>query len=196
METVNFIIVPFQLIDYLLAVPRHLQSELELAFHLLQNVLQGRVNALEDLANIFVRAEHGTETHRNDGLCLHHGLDDVLVSQRVLASRIEDEHGCLAHDRSNVAMMHGVDQFAGTADPGLAKSCGIAGLNHAINITTFLLWSANRRWSQGAGISRQRVDLTLRLSGDGPHPLRRCRHCSRRLRYELRFPAVVSSAVA
>ena len=85
MEAMNFFVLFLQLIDDVIAFPHHLQSKLHFAFHLLQHVFQRRIDGTQNLANIIVCTEHSAETHRDNGVLLHHRLDHVFVGQRILA---------------------------------------------------------------------------------------------------------------
>src|SRR4051812_13509824 len=134
MKLVDFFVFPAELIHNGVTLPSYLQAELDLAGHLLQNILQRRVNAFQDLADIVIGAEHRPKAHWDNGVSLHHGFDDVLVGEGVLAGRIEDIHGGVADNGGDVAIINGVDQIAGAANADLAKCGSFAGTDYSVNV--------------------------------------------------------------
>src|SRR5581483_11000243 len=134
MKSPNFFILLFQLFNDLIAVPVHLETEFQLSCHLMEHVFERRVNALKHLTDIVVGAEHRAKAHGDDGVVLHHRLDDVLVSQGILARGIEDRDRSLAYDGGNVEIIDGVDQLTSSADADFAEIHMFFGLNDAVNI--------------------------------------------------------------
>jgi hypothetical protein len=139
LKAVDLFILALQFFDNAITIPRNLESEFEFVGHLLEYVLERRINALEDFADVVVSAEHCTEAHRNDGVVLHHGFDYVLMRERILARGIEDEDGRLTHDGGNVNVMDRVNVLAGAADANLAEALGLTRFDYAIYIPSFLL---------------------------------------------------------
>ena len=71
----------------LIAVPQHLQAELELVLHLVEHVAERVVGRPQQLDDVVARLEHRAERHRDDGVLAHHRLVDALVREHVLARR-------------------------------------------------------------------------------------------------------------
>ena len=81
-----------------------------------QDVLEGCVNALQNFADVVISPEHSPEAHGNDGVRLHHGLNDMLMRQGILARWIEDVDRRLADHCRYVEVFDGVHQFTGAAN--------------------------------------------------------------------------------
>ena len=93
----------------LVAVPQHLQAELELVLHLVQHVAERLGRRAQQLDDVLARLEDGAEGHRDDGVLAHHRLVDALVREHVLARRVEHFERRVGDDRREVLVVDGVD---------------------------------------------------------------------------------------
>ena len=95
--------------DHRVAIPEHLEAEFQLVLHLREHVVEGVVGRAQQLECILAGLEDRPEGHRNDRMVAHHGLVDVLVSQHVLARRIERANRHIRHDRREIPVVDGVN---------------------------------------------------------------------------------------
>ena len=67
-------------------------------------------------------------------MILHHGFDDVLVSEGVLARGVEDSDWSFADHGGNVQVVDGVNRFSGAPNANLAEIHVVLSLNDAVDI--------------------------------------------------------------
>src|SRR5262249_46150147 len=146
----DLLVLVLDVFNDLVSVPVHFQAELELARHLVQNIFERGVNALEHFADIVIGAKHGAKAHGNDGVIPHHGFDHVLMGQRIFARGIEDVDGGIADHGGNVLVIDGINQFSGAANAAFAERDSLFGLHDAVYVTS--AFAGDRR---GRGIRRQ-----------------------------------------
>src|SRR6185312_704037 len=170
MEAMDFIMLALQLFNDAVAVPSNFQTEFKFAGHLLENVFQRWVDALEHFADIVVRTKHRAKAHGNDGVILHHRFDHVLMGQGIVTRGVKDKNRRAADHGGDIAVMHGVHVLIHGADAAATEADRGARFNHAINIAAFLLLSASRlhlyarRWRNKIQHSRRRFSLNGRFA--------------------------------
>ena len=102
LEAADLVVLALEVRDDLLAIPQHLEAELDLVLHLVQHVAERLIGRAQELGDVVLRAEHGAERHRDDGELLHHRLVHELVRQDVVARGIVDDDGRVADDGREV----------------------------------------------------------------------------------------------
>src|SRR5437763_5912903 len=135
-KTMDFLVLALEFFNNAVTLPGNFQAELQLSGHLLEDVFERRIDTLEHLADVFVGAEHGAETHGDDGVILHHRFDHVLMRQSVVAGRIKDEYGSAADHGRNVAIVDGVNVFIHAANATVNEGRRGPGLDHSIYIAS------------------------------------------------------------
>src|SRR5207253_9208804 len=70
-----------------ITIPVHLQTVLDLAGHLIENVAQGVLCAAHQLYDVVFGAKERAEGHGQDCELAHHSLVDLLVRKDVFARR-------------------------------------------------------------------------------------------------------------
>ena len=96
-------------LDDLVAIPQHLEAELELVLHLVEHVGERLVRRPQQLDDVLARLEDRAERHRDDRVVAHHRLVDPLVRQHVLARRVERRDRHVGDDRRHVLVVDRVD---------------------------------------------------------------------------------------
>src|SRR5947199_78535 len=89
LQMADVVVLPLDLLDDLVALPEHLEAELDLVLHLEEHVDEGAVGAAQQLDDVVARLEHGAERHRDDRVIAHDRLVHALVGQHVLARGVE-----------------------------------------------------------------------------------------------------------
>src|SRR6185312_90675 len=121
MEAVNFIVLALEFFNDAVAVPGNFEPKLKLARHLAENVFKRRIDAFEDLFDVFAGAEDGAEGHGHDGVILHYRFDHVLVGQCVVTRWIENKNRSAAHHSGYITIMNGGNILTDAAYAALAK---------------------------------------------------------------------------
>ena len=122
LQAADVLVLFLDLADDLVAIPQHLQAELELVLHLVQDVGERVVGRPQQLHDVVVGLEHRAERHRDDGVLLHHRLVDALVREHVVARRVLHHHRRVRDDRGDVAVVDRVDFGRVRADARAARS--------------------------------------------------------------------------
>ena len=120
--------------DRLIAIPQHLQAELELVLHLVQHVAERLGRRAQQLDDVLARLENRAERHRDDGVLAHHGLVHALVREDVLARRVEHFERRVGDDRREVLVVHGVDVRRIGADADRSEAERVARLDDAVDV--------------------------------------------------------------
>ena len=136
LEPPELLIFFLDLGEHVVAIPVDLEAELELVLHLLEDVAQRVVRVLEELDRVFLCLEERSEAHRHrrEAIVDHHDLVDVLVRERVLASRVVHLKGRPADNGGQVPVVHRVDLIATPADPDLAEAARLGGFDDAVHV--------------------------------------------------------------
>src|SRR6202035_5731132 len=104
----------------------------------MKHVFERRIDALEHFANVIVGAENRAEAHGNDGVSLHYGFDNVLVSEGIFTGRIENVNRGVADHGGDVLIVDGIDHLSGATDSDFSKINPVAALQNAIDIAAAL----------------------------------------------------------
>ena len=157
LQTADVLVLFLDLADDLVAVPQHLQPELELVLHLVEDVDERVVGRTEQLDDVVVGLEHRAERHRDDRVLLHHGLVDALVREDVVARRILHDHRRPGDHRRDVAIVDraGIGRIG--ADAERPERQRFLRLDDAVDVLAFV-----------AFVDRPRLGAR-RLDGRGGH---------------------------
>src|SRR4051812_46593812 len=145
LEAADVFILVFDLADDLVAIPQHLQPELELVLHLVQHVAERVVGRAQQLHDVVVGLEHRAERHRDDRVLLHDGLVDALVREHVLASRILDDHRRVRDHRADVLVVDRVDLGRIGPESQRAEAERLLGADDAVDVLALAAVFALRR---------------------------------------------------
>src|SRR4029079_19210221 len=146
LQAADVLVLVLDLADDLVAVPQHLEAELELLLHLAQHVAERVVGRSQQLHDVVVGLEHRAERHRDDGVLLHHRFVDALVGEHVLAGRVLDDDRRVVHDRGDVAEVDRVDFGRFRPQPQRAEAQRLLGADDAVDVLAFGAVFAPRRW--------------------------------------------------
>ena len=120
--------------DRLIAIPQHLQAELELVLHLVQHVAERFGRRAQQLDDVLARLEDRAERHRDDGVLAHDRLVDALVREHVLARRVEHFERRVGDDGGEVLVVNRVDVGRIGADADRPEAQRIGRLDDAVDV--------------------------------------------------------------
>src|SRR5438876_1641633 len=134
LQMADVVVLPLDLLDDLVALPEHLEAELDLVLHLEEHVDERAVGATQQLDDVVARLEHGAERHRNDRVVAHDRFVHALVGQHVLAGGVEDLDRRVRDDGRDVLVMHGRDLGGNGAEADGAEAQRIFRPDDAVHV--------------------------------------------------------------
>ena len=124
----------FDFADHGVAVPQHLEAELELGLHLVDARRRTRVRRLQKRRHVVAGLEHRAERHRQHGVFSHDRFVDPLMRQHVVARRIEHAQRRVRHDRGQIVAAHRIDRRRFLADADGAEGQRLVRADDAIDV--------------------------------------------------------------
>src|SRR5213593_1586486 len=134
LQMADVVVLPLDLLDDLVALPEHLEAELDLVLHLEEHVDEGAVGATQQLDDVVARLEHGAERHRDDRVIAHDRLVHALVGQHVLARGVEDLDRRVRHHGRDVLVVHRRHLGGHGAEADGAEAQRVLGPDDAIHV--------------------------------------------------------------
>src|SRR3989454_12733908 len=181
LETPQLLVLLFELGQDGIAVPVHLEAELELVLHFLEDVTEHVVRVLEELDRVFFGLEQGPEAHRHGGepVVDHDDLVDVLVVERVLARGVVHLERGVSHYGGEVTVVNGEDFVVSATNADLPEASRLLGLDDAVDVDAgFLL--ARRRGHRGLHHTSGADALSCRNSRVSSYSFSRSSRCAGR----------------
>ncbi len=134
LQSADVLVLALDLANRLIAIPQHLEPELELVLHLVEHVAERLGRRSQELDDVFARLEDGAERHRDDGVLPHDGFVDALVREDVFPRRVEHLERRVGDNGRQVLVVHRVDIRRIRADANGAEAQWVARLDDAVHV--------------------------------------------------------------
>ena len=172
LEPPDVLVLALDLADDDVAVPQHLEAELELVLHLVEHVVEGLVGRAQQLDDVVPGLEHGAERHGDDGVLAHDRLVHALVGEDVLARGVEDLDRRVGDDGGDVLVVDGVDVGRLGADADGPELQGLVRADDAVDVLAAARpgRAAPRRGAAAARAGRRRAGRGALRSAPAPAP--------------------------
>ena len=120
--------------NHRLAVPQHLEAELELVLHLVEHVGERAIGGAQKGRHVVAGLEHRAERHRQHGVLAHDRFVDPLMGEHVVAGRVEHAERRVGDDGRQVVAAHGVDRGRFLADADRPERERLVGADDAVDV--------------------------------------------------------------